>query len=269
MWEVAQWKSDPGKRVLVIGKAVAILESFLAGADEMSLTEIGTLVGLGPSTCHRLLGTLEFHRLVERTATGRYRLGLRLFQLGSLVQVPQALAKLAEPVMRAMADRMEIGAFLSIRDRDRAVCIARVDRGQVILAPYRVGETLPLHVGAAPIILLAAMSDTDVEEILRQPLEQLTAKTVTDVAIVRRRIAEIRQRGHAVAVEGDLALGLSAVGAPIHDPGGRVVAAVSLSGIASQINAHEATMVAAVVEGARAIESDLAHGELHELAAGG
>ena len=65
---------------------------------------------------------------------------------------PAALVRIAEPAMRLIANEMQIGCFLSIREGDRSLCVARVDRGHVILAPYLVGETLPLHVGAAPLI---------------------------------------------------------------------------------------------------------------------
>lgn len=157
--------------------------------------------------------------------------------------------------MRTLADKMQISAFLSVRDGAQALCIARVDRGQIILAPYRVGETLPLHVGAAPLVLLAAMDAAGLEAILAQPLERLTDRTDVDRASLRRRVAEIRSQGFAVARQDDIAVGLSAVGAPITDQIGRVVAALSLSGLAAHIQPREAEIVGALVASAGVISS--------------
>ena len=167
--------------------------------------------------------------------------------------------------MRTLADKMQISAFLSVRDGAQALCIAHVVRGQIILAPYRVGETLPLHVGAAPApVVLAAMDAAGLEAILAQPLERLTDRTDVDPASLRRRVAEIQSQGFAVARQDDIAVGLSAVGAPITDQTGRVVAALSLSGLAAHIRPREAEIVAAVVGSAGVISNMLA-GEMSAI----
>lgn len=247
-------ESEP-KGALAVGKAIAILNAFLDGSDELAPIEVARRAGISRSTCHRLLTTLQQHRYLERTDSGAYRPGIRLFQLGSLVHRPHVYARLAEPEMRTLADKMQISAFLSVHDGSQALCIARVDRGQIILAPYRVGETLPLHVGAAPMVLLAAMDDADVEAILAQPLNRLTDHTDVDPLSLRRRVAEVRSQGFAIARQDDIAVGLSAVGAPITDPTGRVVAALSLSGLVAHIQPREAEIVGEVLASARGIST--------------
>jgi DNA-binding IclR family transcriptional regulator len=245
------------KGTAAIAKAVSILDAFLDGVPILSLASIAERTMLPRSTCHRVVSALVRDHYLERTADGEYRLGMRLFQLGALVAGPRALAQLADKEMTRLAEATQISAFLSIRDGDHSVCIHRVDRGQIILAPYRVGETLPLHVGAAPLVLLASMSDASVEAYLAGPLERMTVHTEIRPAYIRRCLNQIRRDGHFVARRDDIAIGLSAVGAPIIGPNGEAVAALSLSGLAAHMENTEA-LLAGVLRAARAIRQLLA-----------
>jgi DNA-binding IclR family transcriptional regulator len=128
-----------------------------------------------------------------------------------------------------------------------------VDRGQVILAPYRIGETLPLHVGAAPMLLLAAMDDESVAAYLATPLERMTPETVITPSVIRRRLARIRAEGHVIAQPDDIAIGLSAVGAPITGPNGLTLGALSLSGLTAHIAGAEEQLIKQVRASADAI----------------
>src|ERR1700730_18913215 len=129
------------------------------------------------STVHRLRTTMERHRLVDRTQAGAYGLGIRLFRLGSAVPVRAVLGRLAEPALAALAERFAVSAYLSVRDGERALCIARIDRGPVKTTTYRIGETLPLHLGAVPNILMSALPAAELDRILDQPILAMTPRT--------------------------------------------------------------------------------------------
>src|SRR6202011_5722173 len=126
----------------------AALDAFLDGNAELTSTELARRLGMSRSTVHRLLTTMERHRLVDRTQTGAYGLGIHLFRLGSAVQVPAGLGRLPETTPAALEERFALSAYLSVRDGERALCIARIDGGPVKTTTYRIGETLPLHLGA-------------------------------------------------------------------------------------------------------------------------
>lgn len=249
--------AERGSQAQSLHKALTILEAFLVSDEPLGLTELSREVGLSHSTVHRLLATLATHRFVDRTGDGRYRLGIRLFQLGARVEGPRALGRLALPFMTDLAEAQQMSAFLSIRQGTVSVCIERVDRGHVTLAPYLVGETLPLHVGAAPLLLLAAMSDDELDRYLATPLAKLTPVTVVDPAAVRQRVERIRRDGHAVAIDGDLAPGISAVGARITGDDGSTVAAISLSGLATEVAERRDGLLAATIETAAAVSRQL------------
>src|SRR2546430_12380840 len=178
------------------------------------------------STVHRLLATMERHRLVDRTENGAYGLGIHLFRLGSAVPVRAVLGRRAEPALSALAERFAVSTYLSVRDGERALCIARIDRGPVRTTTYQVGETLSLHLGAGPNILLSELSAVELDRILERPLLAMTPRTTVDPGAIRSRLAMIRETGLAYAPD-DVEVGLAAMGVPVRDRTGELVAAVS------------------------------------------
>jgi DNA-binding IclR family transcriptional regulator len=253
--ERAQGGSTP--YVEVIGKAVGLLDVLLESRDELSLADLTRRLGMSRTTTHRLLATLERHALVERTESNRYRLGVHLFVLGSAVQERRALARVGRSPLRTLAEDHRLSSYLSVREGDVALCLARFDGGGVALSAYQVGETLPLHVGAGPLVLLAGLDDAEVDRVLAQPLTRPTAETIADPATIRARVSDVRASG-IVWASGDLEVGVVAVGAPVRDPEGRTIAAVSAAGLATQLTPRRrADLAKAVLQVAARIGSSL------------
>ena len=243
--------------VRVIGKAVAALDQFLNGDGELTLPELSRRLGMSRSTVHRLLTTMEHHQLVDRTETGGYELGMHLFRLGSAVQVAAVLSRLAHPSLEELAERFAVSSYLSIRDGDRALCVARVDRGPVKTTVYQVGDTLPLHLGAGPMILLSDQPTVELDHILTRPLASMTPATITDPQAVRRRLEEIRKTGIAYTAD-DVQVGLAAMGVRVRDRSGSVIAAVSVVALTHWFDGQRRAEIAATLgETARTIEAQL------------
>jgi DNA-binding IclR family transcriptional regulator len=244
--------------VRVIGKAVAALDAFLDGSAELTSTELARRLGMSRSTVHRLLTTMERHRLVDRTETGAYGLGIHLFRLGSAVPVRAVLGRLAEPALAALAERFAVSAYLSVRDGERALCIARVDRGPVKTTTYQVGETLSLHLGAGPNILMGGLPAAELDRILERPLLAMTPHTTVDPGALRSRLALIRETGLAYAPD-DVEVGLAAMGVPVRDRTDELAAAVSVVALTPWFSGeHYAAIAAGLRETAAVVEAELA-----------
>jgi DNA-binding IclR family transcriptional regulator len=210
------------------------------------------------STVHRLLTTMERHRLVDRTETGAYGLGIHLFRLGSAVPVRAVLGRLAEPALAALAERFAVSTYLSVRDGERALCIARVDRGPVRTTTYQVGETLPLHLGAGPNVLMSELPGAELDRILERPLLAMTPRTIVDPPAIRSRLASIRDTALAYAPD-DVEVGLAAMGVPVRDHSGELVCAVSVVALTPWFSGeHYAAIAAGLRESAALIEGELA-----------
>lgn len=239
--------------VRAVGKAIAVLEAFRDGPAEMTLSEVAGRLGLNRATAYRLLMTLERHRLIQRSSRGVYRLGLGLVALGGTVQRHSALVEHAAPHLRRLAHELEMTSFLSVLDGDEAVCLYRVDAGPMQVARFRLGERLPLHLGAGPLALLAGLDDGEVERILGRPLQRATDRSVCDPATVRARLARLRVEGVALSDQ-DVTPGVGAIGAPVKGRNGETLAAVSVSALAQDLfGARMGRIVAAVRETAGAV----------------
>jgi DNA-binding IclR family transcriptional regulator len=244
--------------VRVIGKAVAALDALLDGNAELTSAELARRLGMSRSTVHRLLTTMERHRLVDRTETGAYGLGIHLFRLGSAVPVRAVLGRLAEPALAALAERFAVSTYLSVRDGERALCIARVDRGPVRTTTYQVGETLPLHLGAGPNVLMSELPGAELDRILERPLLAMTPRTLVDPPAIRSRLASIRDTALAYAPD-DVEVGLAAMGVPVRDHSGELVGAVSVVALTPWFSGeHYAAIAAGLRETAALIEGELA-----------
>lgn len=243
--------------VRVIGKAVAALDQFLNGDSVLTLPELSRRLGMSRSTVHRLLTTMEYHQLVDRTETGAYELGMHLFRLGSAVQVAGVLSRLAHPSLEELAERFAVSSYLSVRDGDRALCVARVDRGPVRTTVYEVGDTLSLHLGAGPMILLAELPPAELDRILTRPLPSMTPETITDPPAIRKRLEGIRKTGAAYAAD-DVQVGLAAMGVRVRDRSGSVIAAVSVVALTHWFDGdHYAEIAAVLRDTAARIEGQL------------
>lgn len=208
------------------------------------------------STVYRILQTLETNRLVARGASG-YRLGVKLFQLGTLVADRNHVRSAAQTPMLELAERFQTGTVLAVRVGHEALCVERIERGPVIVVDFPIGSTLPLHVGAVALLLLAALPDAEVDAVLTEDLRSFNDRTVIDPTAIRRRIRDIRATRLAHS-DGDITSGIGAIGAPVRDSSGGVAAAVSAVDLRDRLyNAHMAEIEAAVTVTAQQISQAL------------
>ncbi len=212
-----------------LGRALDILDCFIGEDDCLTLTEISRRTGLSKSTVHRLVSTLLRHRYLEQDPTERLRLGIRLFELGSLVQKRLEVRREALPIMNELARQTGETAMLLTLDGYEAVCVEKVDgRGSVRLGT-QVGSREPLYAGSGAKVLLAFAPAEVQEVVLAQPLRQLGPNTVTSPQTLYQQLVEIRSKGWAVSFE-ERDIGAAGVAAPVFDHNGKVVASLDLAG---------------------------------------
>lgn len=196
----------------MLDKAVAILEATVDGA---SLAELVERSGLPRATAHRLAQALEVHRLLIRDTQGRWRPGPRLAEFADAA--PDVLLTAASPVLTALRDQTGESAQLYLRRADERLCVAAAERSSGLRDTVPVGAALPIVAGSGAQVLLAWEPPEAVVSLL--PRCRFTART----------LAEVRRRGWASSVA-EREPGVASVSAPVRDRGGRVIAAVSISG---------------------------------------
>ena len=194
----------------MLDKAVGIL-ALLAEEGPTGLTGIVEATGIPRPTAHRLLSALEVHHLVARD-NGRYKLGLRLLGWGEVAAAGTNLVEAARPVLEGLRDETGESVQLYVREGDRRVCVAAVERaGGGLRDMVPVGSVLPLDQGSGGKVLLAWSEGGDAAE-----------------------LEEIRQRGWAESVA-ERESGVASVSAPVFGASGEVRAAVCVSGPVSRL----------------------------------
>ena len=239
--------------VHAVERAMRLLFAFSAQQPALGLGEMARRAGLSKSTARRLLLTLERLGLVTvDSETSAYRLGARCLELGAAAQASIDLRGQALLVMRRLVDEVGESAYLMVPRGVEAVCVEIVEarRGPRVLFT-EVGTAFPLHAGAAPRALLAALPDGVAERALAGSRRAFTPRTLTEAAAIRRDIAATRAAGYALSVE-DLVPGFAGIGAVIRDHRETPVGALSISGLAARFTGPERKPLAAALVAAAA-----------------
>ncbi|HEX3750697.1 MAG TPA: IclR family transcriptional regulator [Streptosporangiaceae bacterium] len=218
----------------VLDKAVSVLNAMETGP--VSLAQLVSATGLARPTAHRIAVALEHHRLVARDAQGRFVLGPRMAELASAAGEDRLLS-VAQPILGYLRDVTGESAQLYRRQADLRICVAAAERASGLRDTVPVGTALPMTAGSAAQVLLAW------EEAERMHRGLRGAKFSAPM------LAQVRRRGWAASV-GEREAGVASVSAPIRGPGGRVVAAVSVSGPIERLTRSPGRLHAAAVAGA-------------------
>jgi len=218
-----------------LAKVLLILECFSRHDRGLGLAEIAQRTGLPKATTHRLLASLKAIGFIEQHHDGeRYRLGMKLFELGSTVLANMELPREAQPFVDRLAAMTGATVHLCVFDGDQAVFVDRRHADAVTRNTLTLLEGAPVHCTAVGKAILAFQPERTIRRIVAQGLTSFTVATITRGETLKAELARIRERGYAVD-EGEHQPGLRCIGAPIRNGSGQVIAAISASGPASLI----------------------------------
>lgn len=218
--------------VQTIGRASLILRALAEGAAEgMRLSGVARATGLGKSTVLRLLKALIDVGYVEFDDRAKlYRMGYALFALGQAAGRFH-LVDLAAAGLDRLAARTGDTVFLSVRRGDAALCVdRRTGSFPIRTLTLSVGDRRPLGVGAGSLALLAFEPEAEVERILQANRAERAGYDAFDDDALRWMIGHARDKGYAFN-DGRIVTAMNAVGVPVLDRAGQVVAALSVAAI--------------------------------------
>jgi IclR family transcriptional regulator, KDG regulon repressor len=211
-------------------RVLRVLESFEPGERDISLGEIAERVGLPKSSVHRLLATLMGHHLVERDPeTRRYRLGIRLFELGSAAIHERGLHSAAHPALEELSASTGETCHLAVLSGTEAVYVYKLDGPSSIIMSSRVGGRAPCHATSIGKVLTAWGGEDLFRTLRSRPLRPYTANTITTVKAFEAELSRVREQGYALDLE-EFEEGLRCIAAPVRDHSARVVAALGIAG---------------------------------------
>lgn len=219
----------------VVAKAGALM-AVLEAEGAVTSGRLTELLGEPVSSVFRMLGTLMEEGWVEQAETrGVYRVGLRILAISHTLLRRMDIRKVAAPVMAEIHEHTGETTFLCIRRGNRAVCIERIDGVRVNSRVLQLGKSLPLHMGAAPRALLA-FSGREMWDEYASVVDGTgeTWQGVSSRAEFFDRLEEACLAGYVLS-DNNVTPGIAAVGVPVYDHRGDVVASLSISGLRDEI----------------------------------
>lgn len=253
---------EKGRMIQSVARAVSILEHLAAHRSGDGLTSISRGVQLSKSTTHSLISTMEQLGYVQQDqTTGRYSLGLKLFELGQAMHASMDLRTIAMPYLHALAKKYEETVHLAVLSKGEVVYIDKVDSPRSIRITSQIGGRNPAHCTGVGKILLAGLPEAEIGKAIGgRKLQKFTPNTIADLDKLRLHLEKVRADGYAQDEE-EIELGLSCVAAPIKNHRGAVIAAISLSGPTGRManNGTRAELIADVTDTAKMISTQFGY----------
>lgn len=235
-------------RVRAVDRALSLLSVLHEHGPRLGLAELSQALALHKSTVHRLLVVLERNRFVERDARdGRYRLGIRLFELGWTARASFDITAQGRPYLERLMEQTGETAYLCILDEDEMLSIANVESARASRALFTVGKRVHPYCTSVGKSVLAYMDPDDVDRIvIKHPLRAHTRRTITSLPQLRAELNTVRARGYAIDDE-EFEEGLRCIGAPIRDCTGQPIAAISIAGPTIRVTNESVPRIAELV----------------------
>ncbi|MGW0810947.1 IclR family transcriptional regulator [Nonomuraea sp. NPDC002799] len=215
-------------------RGLRILSAFTGSRSVLGIADLARAAGLNKSTTHRYVATLTKLEFVQQDPESRkYFLGPRAADLGFAAIDSMELAKVAGPLLQALADETGYTVSMGLSDGPDVVYVDRRRSGRrsslAMDLNLHVGSRLPAYCTSMGKALLAFKDAAALRQILdRTDMARRGPKTITNREQLTAALAKVRQSGVAVNDE-ELAPGLRSFAAPVRDRSGEVVAAVNVA----------------------------------------
>ncbi|RPE29650.1 IclR family transcriptional regulator [Kitasatospora cineracea] len=223
-----------------------------------TVSQVAERLGVARSTAHRILGMLVYRDFAVQDDDRTYRAGPVLELAAHSRSLVSRLRPAALPHLRRTVDVLDETVNLIVRAGDTARFIASVESAQTLRVGSREGMVFPAHRTTAGLLLLAELTDEELEEVYAPERYRDRPGERPDLPQLRTELKRLRRAGFAVNRERS-ERGLVAVGVTVRDAAGTAVAGLSVSMPGVRYDPHRLQSLVAVLEAAaRALEADLA-----------
>ena len=241
-----------------IDRALDVLIAF-GSKHEFGVSEMARTLGLPKSATHRILSTLTERGFLEQGFNQRYRLGLKVLELGNACRLRSDLTSVAQPILYDLSVQTNCNSHLAKLDGIEVVDLLRTEYP----APFRISRNAtlrrPAHCTALGKALLAFAEPRVAADVVAAGLPRLTRYTITTAERFLAELERVRQRGYAVDNE-EFYGGRRCLAAPVFDEQRKVVAAISISGMITEVTEDRVPVFArAVLQSASQISEHLGY----------
>ena len=237
------------KIIKSIDRALQVLELFSLEKPEWGVTEISRALNIYKSHVHNILSTFAEKGFVKKDSkTDKYKLGIKFFELGSIVIKNMDLRKIAHPYIEELSKEFNETVHLGVLDEGRVISIEREESDKGLCSHIEIGRRTPLHCTAVGKAIMSYLSENEINLIVKEKgLKKYTENTITNEKELENEFKKIREQGYAVD-NMEHEEGVRCVAGPIRDYTGKVIASMSISGPAFRINENNTPNIAKKVK---------------------
>jgi DNA-binding IclR family transcriptional regulator len=218
-----------------VQKAFALLRSFRSSEEWLSNAELSRRAGMTQASSHRLIKTLEGVGAVVRDGQGNYRPGMLLATLSKTISVGSMIEATSSDILADLAAALKGVIHVGVFENGMVTYTGKIGEPVNVSVPSRVGAQQEAYSCALGKVLLSGLRSQQLDDFICDgTLIALTPRTITAAADLRSEIEAVRERGYAVD-DREVYPWMSCIAAPIHDTGGGIVAAISLSDSAGNL----------------------------------
>lgn len=211
----------------VTARVLDILDCFSHENPSLTVGEIARAADLSTATASRRVRELTDWGALDRGEDGRFRVGMRLWELSSLAPMGMPLREKALPFLQDLVDLTGGNAQLAIRSGTESLFIDRLVGDSGIPPRLNIASRMPLTATSIGLVLLAHAPAVIQEQVLAAPIRAYSPQSMTDPVLIRRVLQDVRRNGYSLSV-GQLVAGSYAVGTPIKDAQDNVIAALGI-----------------------------------------
>lgn len=245
-------------------KAMKLLDLFTEGTPELTLREIAAKANMPKPTAYRLLSALESGNMLYKTKDSehdvRYRLGLKLLELGQMVSEQIELREIALPYMEQLAEEINEVIHLVIINQHEATYIEKVESTKALRLFTKIGKSVPLYIGSGPKLLLAHLSEEKQEAVLHaEEFQSFYGQPPVDEKKLKEELATIQKEGYAYSI-GEQDADTTGISYPLYDYRSKVIAALTVSGLSRYYEGDNLEKIkASTVQTAQRISEELGY----------
>jgi DNA-binding IclR family transcriptional regulator len=246
--------------IRAVGRALAIFDAFDNEHLSLSLQEIAERIRMPKTTAFRLVNTLERAGFLIRMDNQQYCLSLKVARLGGLVRSTLSIREIARPIMLEVNRQThETITLNTVMGTDRMV-LEVVDTPSPLMSMARLGQHMPLLLGASARVIMAYMEPDELERVLKANAKGLDI----DRPALERELARFRKQGYALS-RGQRVPGLTAISVPLFDINGKVRNSLSLTGPSIRVDPIDLDLAEIMMTAGRDISTRLGASPEHAI----
>lgn len=247
--------------IRAVGRALAIFDAYDNEHLSLSLQEIAERIRMPKTTAFRLVATLERAGFLVRMDNQQYCLSLKMARLGGLVRSTLSVREIARPVMLEVNEQTKETITLSTAIGNERMVLEVVDSPSPLMSMARLGQHIPMLLGAASRVLMAYMEPQELEQVLRV---NTAGVDNLDRAAFDRELTRARRQGYAIS-RGTRVPGLTAIAVPIFDMSDRVPYCLAVTGPSVRIDPRDLELADIMMAAGRDISNRLGASPEHGI----